>query len=279
MKDQDIKKMVKNRYGQIAKDSSPCCAQSSACCSPQNAADHYGKSIGYRDEELKAIPDGANLGLGCGNPVALVSLRQGETVLDLGSGAGFDCFLAANKVGKKGKVIGIDMTPEMIEKARKNAEKSGYKNVEFKLGEIENLPLEAESVDVIISNCVINLSPEKDKVFKEAFRVLKPGGRMMISDIVLLSDLPESIKNSVLAYTGCIAGAMKRDDYLQSIKTSGFQRVEVLGEKPFLLGLRPEDQMVKAIVDESGIPTDQIMKMARSVLSIKICGYKLSDDE
>ncbi len=279
MKDQDIKKMVKNRYGQIAKDSSPCCAQSSACCSPQNAADHYGKSIGYRDEELKAIPDGANLGLGCGNPVALASLRQGETVLDLGSGAGFDCFLAANKVGKKGKVIGIDMTPEMIEKARKNAEKSGYKNVEFKLGEIENLPLEAESVDVIISNCVINLSPEKDKVFKEAFRILKPGGRMMISDIVLLSDLPESIKNSVLAYTGCIAGAMKRDDYLQSIKTSGFQRVEVLGEKPFLLGLHPEDQMVKAIVDESGIPADQIMKMARSVLSIKICGYKPSDDE
>ena len=279
MKDQDIKKMVKNRYGQAARKSSPCCGQSGPCCSPQNTAKHISKAIGYSDEELKAIPEGANLGLGCGNPVALAALREGETVLDLGSGAGFDCFLAAHKVGKKGRVIGIDMTPEMIEKARENAEKGNYENVEFRLGEIENIPIEAQSVDVIISNCVINLSPEKEKVFKEAFRVLKPWGRVMISDIVLLEDLPESIKNSVLAYTGCVAGALIREEYIQIIRDAGFQKVEVLGEASFPLGLGPEDPTMKAIVNESGIQADQILNMAQSVVSIKICGYKLPDDQ
>lgn len=279
MNDQNIKKFVKSRYGEIAKKSGSCCSQDSSCCSPQTTAEHISRSIGYSDAELKAIPEGANLGLGCGNPVALASLLEGETVLDLGSGTGFDCFLAANRVGKKGKIIGIDMTPEMIENARKNAEKGGYKNVEFRLGEIENLPLDAGAVDVIISNCVINLSPEKEKVFQEAFRVLKPGGRMMISDIVLLDDLPEPIKNSVPAYAGCIAGAMKKDQYIQSIKDAGFKRIEVLSEGSFPLDLGLEDPMMKAIMEEAEIPAEQVLKMALSVVSIKICGYKPIKDE
>jgi len=191
------------------------------------------KAIGYTDEELASAPEGANLGLGCGNPTALASLVEGETVLDLGSGAGFDCFLAAQKVGDTGKVIGVDMTPEMIEKARKNAQMSNCANVEFRLGEIENLPVADNSVDVIISNCVINLSPDKERVFRDAFRVLKPGGRLMVSDIVLLKALPDFIRESVAAYVGCIAGAMLKDDYLAAIGKAGFQDVKILEETVF----------------------------------------------
>jgi arsenite methyltransferase len=172
------------------------------------------------------VPEGANLGLGCGNPVALASLKKGEVVLDLGAGAGLDCFLAANKVGKTGKVIGVDMTPEMIDAARGNAQKNNYKNVEFRLGEIENLPVADNFVDVIISNCVINLSPDKPRVFQEAYRALKPGGRLMVSDMVLLKELPKAIKDSVEAYVGCIAGASMKDDYLKLIKDAGFKSVK-----------------------------------------------------
>jgi arsenite methyltransferase len=274
MEDRDIKKIVKNRYGKIAQKNSSCCGQSCLCGQLQNPADSISQFIGYSKEELTTVPEGADLGLGCGNPVALASLREGETVLDLGSGAGFDCFLSANRVGKKGKVIGIDMTPEMIERSRENAEKGGYENVEFRLGDIENLPIKAESVDVVISNCVINLSQEKDKVFKEAFRVLKPGGRLMISDIVLLRELPQSIRNSVQAHTGCVAGAMKRDDYIQNIKAAGFQSVEILGEAPFSLGLDPKDPAVRAILEESGMQPDRLSELAQAIRSIKICGYK-----
>jgi len=167
---------------------------------------------------LKSVPDGANLALGCGNPVAFASLKEGETVLDLGSGAGLDCFLAAKKVGEKGRVIGVDMTPEMIDRARENARRGKYRNVEFRLGEIENLPVGDNTVDAIISNCVINLSPNKGRVFEEAFRVLKLGGRLMISDIVLLKGLPEVIKKNVKAYIGCVSGAMMKDKYLKLMK-------------------------------------------------------------
>ena len=160
--------------------------------------------IGYSEEEMTAVPEGANLGLGCGNPTAMASLKEGETVLDLGAGAGFDCFLAAGKVGPEGRVIGIDMTPEMLEKARENAQKGNFSNVEFRLGEIENLPVADGIIDIIISNCVINLVPDKDRVFSEAFRVLKPGGRIMVSDIVLTKELPDFIKNNMAAYVGCI---------------------------------------------------------------------------
>ncbi len=185
------------------------------------------------EADINNVPEGANLGLGCGNPIALASIKEGETVLDLGSGAGFDCFLAANRVGGKGRVIGVDMTPEMLEKARENARQGDYNNVEFRLGEIENLPVADSSIDVIISNCVINLAPDKNRVFHEAFRALKPGGRIMVSDIVLEKELPENIKNSIEAYVGCVAGASLESDYLQAIESAGFKEVKIVGESVF----------------------------------------------
>lgn len=226
---EEIRKKVRDGYAKIAKSKSSCCDNTNSCCSSQDIS----KKMGYTEEDLKAIPEDADLGLGCGNPIALASLKEGEIVLDLGSGAGIDCFIAANKVGETGKVIGIDMTQEMIEKARENARKSKKKNVEFRLGEIENMPVADNYVDIIISNCVINLSPDKDRVFKEAFRVLKPGGRLMVSDIVLLKELPDAIKNSVEAYVGCIAGAEMKDKYLDSIKKAGFRDVKVVDETSF----------------------------------------------
>jgi len=227
---EDIRKKVQQRYGQVASGGGSCCGPAqSGCCGAPTARD-LSESVGYSPAELASIPEDANLGLGCGNPVALASLGEGETVLDLGSGGGIDCFLAARRVGPGGRVIGVDMTVEMIHLARENARKNGFENVEFRLGEIESLPLADGVVDAAISNCVINLSPDKERVFREIFRVLKPGGRMMVSDIVLTGELPENVKNSVAAYTGCIAGALERDDYLAAIRAAGFERVEVVAE-------------------------------------------------
>lgn len=241
MKDDEIRKAVRERYAQkVTEERSPRSASTtnirepqetastaSCCATPQQPVS---KVVGYTDEQLGVIPDGADLGLGCGNPTALASLKEGEVVLDLGSGGGIDCFLAANAVGRNGRVIGVDMTPEMLEKARENARKGNYANVDFRLGEIEHLPVADNSVDIVISNCVINLSPDKAQVFKEAYRVLRPGGRVMVSDIVLLKELPDAIKSSVAAYTGCIAGASRKEDYLATIVSSGFQDVEVVSE-------------------------------------------------
>lgn len=193
----------------------------------------YSAQLGYDENDLKDIPEGANLALGCGNPTAQASIKEGETVLDLGSGGGLDCFIAANKVGKTGKVIGVDMTPAMISKARENAIKGNYNNVEFRLGEIENLPVADNSVDLIISNCVINLSPDKEQVFRESFRVLKSGGRLMVSDIVLLKELPEIIRKNVQAYVSCIGGAILKDKYLKAIKNAGFKDVEIIEQNNF----------------------------------------------
>lgn len=189
--------------------------------------------VGYSPEELMSLPEETKTGLGCGNPTALASLQEGEVVLDLGAGGGIDCFLASNAVGKNGKVIGVDMTPEMLSLARSNARKGDYGNVEFRLGEIENLPVADSSIDVIISNCVINLSTQKPRVFAEAFRVLKPGGRLMVSDIVLTGELPEDIRSSLEAYAGCIAGASHKEDYLAMISAAGFDHVKVVSEKSY----------------------------------------------
>ena len=223
MKKDNIKKIVKDAYKKIAKSSSGC-----GCSCGCNSAKNISKSIGYTDEELKIVGE-ANLGLGCGNPLAFGKIKEGDVVLDLGSGAGIDAILAAKKVGEKGKVIGVDMTEEMIEKAKENAEKQGIKNVEFLLGEIENLPIEDNFVDTIITNCVINLTPDKSKTFSEAYRVLKKGGKIYLSDIVLLKELTEEQRNNKELISGCVAGALLRDDYLNKIKGAGFD-VKVLYE-------------------------------------------------
>lgn len=201
--------------------------QGTCCSGPALSPDETSKALGYSSDELASLPEGANLGLGCGNPQAIASIKQGETVLDLGSGAGIDCFLAAKTTGDKGFVIGVDMTPEMISKAKLNAEKTGVQNVEFRLGEIENIPAADNSVDIIISNCVINLSPEKWKVYSEAFRVLKPGGRIAISDIVLTAVLPEALKNDLFLYTGCMAGASSIKDIEAYLSDAGFGNIRI----------------------------------------------------
>lgn len=274
MKEDEIKKAVRNGYGRIATKGSSCCAPVTSCCG--GAAKEISKKIGYKDDELASVPEGANLGLGCGNPVALASLKDGETVLDLGSGAGFDCFLASKKVGNKGKVIGVDMTPEMLEKARENARKGNYRNVEFRLGEIENLPAADNSVDAIISNCVINLSPEKNKVFSEAFRVLRPGGRLMVSDLVLLKELPDAIRNSVDSYIGCISGAIMKEEYLKAIRNAGFKDVGIIDETKYPIEFMVNDPNARAIIENFNIPKDELRSVAESVVSIKVKGIKQS---
>jgi len=273
MKDSNIKKLVKEGYAKIATTNSTCCTKPS-CCSGANLAEAISKNVGYKDNELKSVPEGANLGLGCGNPIALASLKEGETVLDLGSGAGFDCFLAANRVGDKGKVIGIDMTPEMVEKAKINAQKGNYRNIEFKLGEIENLPILDNSIDIIISNCVINLSPDKQKVFQEAFRVLKQNGRLMISDLVLRKELPDVIKKSVEAYIGCLSGAVLKEEYLKYIQEAGFSQIKVIDETSFPIEDMTHDVTAKAIKDNPNIKPDKIKEIANSVISIKVSAIK-----
>lgn len=274
MKDNiSIKKAVRDGYGKIARgERSSCCGPSS--CRGAPGADTISKIVGYSDDEMTSVPDGANLGLGCGNPIAHASLKEGEVVLDLGSGGGFDAFLAAKRAGAAGKVIGVDMTSDMIDRARRNAEKGGYTNVEFRLGEIEHLPVDDNSIDVIISNCVINLSPDKEKVFKEAFRVLKPGGRLMVSDLVLERVLPEKIRKSVEAYVGCLAGALLIGDYLAAIEAAGFAGVEIQQKASYPLEAMANDATAQAVTSNGGITKNYLQDLERTVVSIKVRGLK-----
>lgn len=274
MESEEIKKVVRERYAQVAQERTSCCGPAVSCCGPTLQTEILSKRIGYQEDEMKSVPEGANLGLGCGNPLAHAALKEGDTVIDLGSGAGFDCFLAANQVGKQGRVIGVDMTPDMIDKARQNARKGDYENVEFRLGEIENLPVADNKGDMIISNCVINLSPDKPRVFKEAFRVLKPGGRLMVSDIVLLKELPEEIKNSVSAYVSCLAGAVGKEEYLSAVKEAGFDEIRIMEETTFPLDLMTNDPTVKALTDNIKVSREKAKELAHSVASIKVSGIK-----
>jgi SAM-dependent methyltransferase len=282
MTDDDIKRKVRENYAKIAKgekthyttDEASCCGEvESTCCGARPPSD-LSRSIGYSQEEMNEVPEGANLGLGCGNPVALASLSSGETVLDLGSGAGFDCFLAANKVGPEGAVIGVDMTDEMISKARENAGKGGFSNVEFRKGFIEELPVDDSEVDAIISNCVINLSPEKDRVFRESYRVLRPGGRLMVSDLVLTKDLPVELRDSITAYVGCVSGADLRGIYLERIRAVGFERVEVVDESTFPLDCIADEGTVEALLRETGLSKTDLETALEGVSSVKVSAFK-----
>lgn len=278
MKKENVKKAIRERYGAIAKSRSmSCCGPSrpavKSCCGMSNA-NAAGISAGYSESELNSLPENANMGLGCGNPLAFASIREGDTVLDLGSGGGIDCFLAAQKVGASGKVIGVDMTAEMIERARDNADKSGYSNVEFRLGEIEHMPAADNSIDLVISNCVINLSPDKEQVFKEIQRVLKPGGCFMVSDIVLTGELPESILKSIDAYVSCIAGASKKEEYLEFINKSGLKDIRIIEETGLPADIWMNDPLMEQALKGSGISISEVKKYGHSIVSIKVSGRK-----
>ncbi|ODU25264.1 MAG: arsenite S-adenosylmethyltransferase [Verrucomicrobia bacterium SCN 57-15] len=257
-----VKQAVRERYGRIAEQGGSCgCAPT--CCSPKDATTHdshdavtVSRALGYSADETDAVPEGSNLGLGCGNPQAIAALKPGETVLDLGSGAGFDTFLAARAVGPTGRVIGVDMTPEMVSKARKNQVNDGFENVEFRIGEIESLPVADSTVDVIISNCVINLSPNKPRVFREAFRVLKPGGRLAVSDIVALAPIPDELRKDWELNTGCVAGASLVDDLKAMLNQAGFANIRIVrkGESREIIsgwfpGRKAEDFVASASIE------------------------------
>jgi SAM-dependent methyltransferase len=264
----DVHKLVRDRYAEIAQHGGP--VPEAGCCGPNPAA--IAERLGYRPEQISAAPEGANLGVGCGAPLAAARLSPGETVLDLGSGAGFDAFLAAREVGEAGRVIGVDMTPEMIERARRNAAAAGHANVEFRCGQIEALPVADASVDAIISNCVINLVPDKAAVYREVARVLRPGGRMIVSDVVLDAPLPAAIAESVAALTGCVAGASLRDEYLRTIESAGLVDVEVVNDKSFgemALTIVPAE-----FIEQATARGVDVGAVARSVRSLTIRARK-----
>ncbi len=274
-KSDEVRSLVRAQYGAIARAapgtmgcggptqaSEVQLAGSGGCCGP---GAEKSLALGYSADDLASVPEGANMGLGCGNPQAIAALRGGETVLDLGAGGGFDCFLAAKQVGATGRVIGVDMTPDMISKARANAKTLGAQNVEFRLGEIEHLPVSDGTIDVILSNCVINLSPDKDAVFREAFRVLKPGGRLAISDVVKLAPLPEALEQDVLALTGCIAGAVTVDTLQTLLVDAGFVdvRLDVRREsrafiQDWMPGSGAENYLASAIIEATRPMTTRV---------------------
>jgi SAM-dependent methyltransferase len=259
-----IHEAVREGYSRVAEQGCGC-----GCSCGADAAE-ISSRIGYTEEEMESVPGGANLGLGCGNPVALAGIGQGETVLDLGSGAGFDAFIAARAVGESGRVIGVDMTPAMLARARENARAGGYGNVEFRLGEIEHLPVADGSVDAVISNCVINLSPEKGQVFVEAFRVLKPGGRLLVSDIAMAGELPERVRQSIAAYVGCIAGAVSRERYLDLIRRAGFADVEIVEEASFPVSCMANDPTAQAVVGDLALTPEELRATESAIASVRV---------
>ena len=274
MEEREIKTVVREAYGNIAVQQGSCCGTTCGCSSTTRS-EEVSKALGYSDNELADAPEGSNLGLGCGNPIAIASLEEGQTVLDLGSGAGFDCFLASRAVGQSGKVIGVDFTPQMVEKARANANKGDYSNVEFRLGDIEELPVADNSVDVIISNCVINLARDKGRVFSEALRVLKPGGRLAVSDTVRLKELPEGLSTSIEAYVACLQGALMKDEYLEVVKKAGFEKVEVSEGAPMDLGSDHDHGSCGA--GGLDVTQDEMREAASSIVSVQVSAVKPID--
>lgn len=268
MKEDKIRKMVRKGYGKIAGQ------EQSGCGCGCGSAINVSQQVGYTKDELKSLPEGADLNLGCGNPTALASLKPGETVIDLGSGGGIDCFLAAGKVGEKGKVIGVDMTPEMLDRARANLQKSKHKNVEFRLGEIENLPVADNTADVIVSNCVINLSPNKQRVFDEAFRVLKPSGRLLISDMVLTKPISEAILKNVSAYIGCVSGADMKTEYLNRIKHAGFKDIQVVSQKTMPMEALVSDETAAQVLKELRMTREKAAEVFGAAISIYVSAVK-----
>lgn len=251
MEADQILESVRERFGRIAREGTAVRGRTN-------------QIAGYTEEQVKQAPEAADMSLGCGNPVALAAMKEGDVVLDLGSGAGFDAFLAATRVGSTGRVIGVDMTDEMITRARENAKKGGIDNVEFRLGKIESLPVDNASADIIISNCVINLSVDKKQVFREAYRALKPGGRLMVSDMVLLRELPTALRESASAYAACVAGALLKEDYLRAISEAGFRNIQVLGESSFSM------EMVRASLDSDPTLADAIAQTAASETDLEV---------
>jgi SAM-dependent methyltransferase len=256
---QDTRAEVRRHYAQAARGS---------CCGATDA--ERSARLGYSRQELASIPAEADLGLGCGNPTALAELKEGETVVDLGSGGGIDCFLAARRVGAEGRVIGVDMTPPMIERAREAADQAGFQNVEFRLGEIEHLPVADRSADVVISNCVINLSPDKRQTFREAYRILKDGGRLAVSDIVLLEELPSHLQESMELYASCVAGAMTKQEYLDCIREAGFKNIEVEAEKRAGELLDPADLSADCCGRAPRLSAEDRRLLARAVVSLQV---------
>lgn len=272
-----VKESVIKSYGKLAKTAkNKTLSKVFACCEPAENVNKVGEFIGYTKEELASVPENSNLGVGCGNPSASADIKKGETVIDLGSGAGFDAFIVSPLVGEAGKVIGVDLSDEMLDLARSNAEKRGYKNVEFIKGDIEQLPLEDELADQIISNCVINLSLNKQDVYKEAYRVLKKGGKVSISDIVLEKELPELIKDSLAAHIACVSGAEKLDTYIEYVQNAGFMDIKIERKEEFPLELMLADPQVQKLSKEMSfnLDSDEVKDIASRVKSVSLTARK-----
>lgn len=269
----EIKRAVRERYAASATQGTSCCGDS-ACCGSAPSAE-LAEQIGYTKADLENLPDGADLGLGCGNPLGILDLNEGETVLDLGSGAGIDCFIAAKRVGPSGRVIGVDMTPEMLDRARANAKTADCDNVEFRLGEIEHLPVADAAVDAVISNCVINLVPDKRQAFAETFRVLRPGGRLSVSDIVTAGAIPDVVRESAEAYVACLAGAIDRDEYLAFLGEAGFTDVHITSEQTFAeFGEESADEIAERFGDFIEGGAELVRELAPRFASIRVQATK-----